>query len=157
VVNHEAQRQYERIVAPVDMSDASANALRAALSIGLIGPKGATLLHAFDAPDKGKMIVGNSGQLSIDKYVESERQRAMDELAAFLVAKDLKNIPWTFHLEEDAPMEVISRAVSQTHADLLVMGTHGRSVIAKVLMGSVTEEALRSLNVDILAVPPPKR
>ena len=51
-------------------------------------------------------------------------------------------------------MEVISRAVSEMRPDLLVMGTHGRSGLLKALIGSVTEEALRSLNVDILAVPP---
>jgi universal stress protein E len=38
--------------------------------------------------------------------------------------------------------------------DLLVIGTHGRSGLLKVLLGSVTEEALRCLDVDILAVPP---
>jgi nucleotide-binding universal stress UspA family protein len=156
VVNHEAQRRYERVVAPVDMSDASANALRAALSIGLIDDKGATLLHAFDAPDKGKMAVGDSNRASIDSYVAGERQRAMDEIATFLVAKNLKHIPWSFHLEDDTPMEAISRAVSQMRPDLLVMGTHGHSSLVKVLMGSVTEEALHSLNVDILAVPPVK-
>ena len=54
-------------------------------------------------------------------------------------------------------MEVISRAISELRPDLLVMGTHGRSGLLKVLIGSVTEEALRSLNVDILAVSPLKR
>ena len=47
MVNHEAQRKYENVVAAIDMSDASANALRVALSTGLISDKGATLLHAF--------------------------------------------------------------------------------------------------------------
>ena len=51
-------------------------------------------------------------------------------------------------------MEVISRAISELRPDLLVMGTNGRSGLLKVLIGSVTEEALRSLNVDILAVSP---
>ena len=50
-------------------------------------------------------------------------------------------------------MEIISRAVSEMRPDLLVMGTHGRSGFLKALIGGVTEEALRSLNVDILAVP----
>jgi universal stress protein E len=36
------------------------------------------------------------------------------------------------------------------------MGTHARSAFLKLMIGSVTEEALRSLNVDILAVPPAK-
>jgi nucleotide-binding universal stress UspA family protein len=102
------------------------------------------------------MAVSDSNRASIDSYVAGERQRAMDEIATFLVAKNLKHIPWSFHLEDDTPMEAISRAVSQMRPDLLVMGTHGHSSLVKVLMGSVTEEALHSLNVDILAVPPVK-
>jgi universal stress protein E len=54
-------------------------------------------------------------------------------------------------------MEIISRAVSELRPDLLVMGTHGRSGLLKALIGSVTEEALRTQNVDILAVPSVKR
>ena len=44
--------------------------------------------------------------------------------------------------------------VGETAPDLLVIGTRGRSGLLKVLLGSVTEEALRFLDVDILAVPP---
>jgi nucleotide-binding universal stress UspA family protein len=98
-----------------------------------------------------------SDQASIDSYVASERQRALDELATFLVANDLVRGRWSLRVEEGGPMEIISRAVSDLRPDLLVMGTQGRSRLLKALIGSVTEEALRSLDVDILAVPPPKR
>jgi universal stress protein E len=157
MVNHEAQRRYENVVVPLDMSDASAHALRVALSTGLLSHERATLLHAFIAPAKGKMFVAGSDQASIDRYVADERQVAMDELTTFLVANDVKRAEWSFRLEEGGPMEIISNVVSEMHPDLLVMGTHGRSGLMKVLIGSTTEEALRSLNVDILAVPPVKR
>jgi universal stress protein E len=157
MVNHEAQRRYENVVVPVDMSDASADALRAARSTGLISDERATLLHAFLAMAKGKLSVVGSDQASIDSHVASERQRAIDELAAFLVANDLEHGRWSLRVEEGGPMEIISRAVSEMRPDLLVMGTHGRSGLLKALIGSVTEEALRSLNVDILAVPSAKR
>jgi universal stress protein E len=78
----------------------------------------------------------------------------MEELAAFLIANDLGREKWSLRVEEGAPIEVISRAVADMRPDLLVMGTHGRSGLLKALIGSVTEEALRSLSVDILAVPP---
>jgi nucleotide-binding universal stress UspA family protein len=103
------------------------------------------------------MFVADADKTSIDGYVAEERQRAMDELAAFLVANDLQHVRWSLRVEEAAPMEIISRAVSDMRPDLLVMGTHGRSPLMKALIGSVTEEALRSLNVDILAVPRAKR
>jgi nucleotide-binding universal stress UspA family protein len=154
MVNNEAQRRYERVVAPVDLSGASANALDAALSLGLIGDKGATLLHAFVALARGKMFIANTSKADIERYVASERQRATDELAAFLVANDLGRKPWSLRVEEGDPIEVISQAVSSLAPDLLVMGTRGRSGMLKFLIGSVTEEALSSLGVDILAVPP---
>jgi universal stress protein E len=156
MVNNEAQRRYENVVAPVDMSDGSAEALRVALSTRLITDS-ATLLHAFLPLAKGKMFVAGADQASIDNYVASERQRTMDELATFLTANNLKRTRWSFRVEDGGPMEVISRTVSKLRPDLLVMGTHGRSALLKVLLGSVTEEALRSLNVDILAVPPARR
>jgi universal stress protein E len=64
---------------------------------------------------------------------------------------------WSLRVEEGGPMEVISRVISEIRPDLLVMGTNGRSGLLKVLIGSVTEEALCSLNVDILAVSPVSR
>jgi len=155
MVNNEAQRKYENIVAPVDMSDASVLAIRTAQSLGLIGGKHATLLHGYWPV--GKMTTTGSDQAGIDSYGASERQRAMDELAKFLVANDLSREGWSLRLEEGGAMEVIVRAVSALKADLLVMGTHSRSALVKALIGSVTEEALRTLSVDILAVPPLKK
>lgn len=156
MVNREAQRKYERVLVPTDMSDVSANALRTALSIGLADSAATMLLHAFTALAKGKMLGAGLDQASIDSYVESERQRASDELAAFLVANDLQHARWLLRVEEGAPMETISRVVMETQSDLVVMGTQSRSGILKALIGSVTEDALRSLNVDVLVVPAAK-
>jgi nucleotide-binding universal stress UspA family protein len=157
MVNHEAQRKYEKIVVPIDMSEPSADAIRVALSTGLITDNGATLLHAFSALAAGQMSTVGSGQAGIDSYIGSERQRVTDELAAFLVSNDLTRGRWSLRVEEGGTMEIISRAVSTMRPDLLVMGTHGRSALLKALIASVTEEALRTLNVDILAVPPKRR
>jgi universal stress protein E len=155
MVNNEAQRTYDRIVASVDLTDASANALRAAMATGLVDEQRATLLHAFDAPAKGKLSIAMVEQDSIEAYVASERQRAAGELAAF--ASALGGGRWPLRLEQGRPMDVISDVVSKMRPDLLVMGTHGPSGLLKALIGSVTEEALRSLDVDILAVPASKR
>jgi nucleotide-binding universal stress UspA family protein len=154
MVNHEAQRRYQNVIVPTDMSNASAHSIRIALSTGLISDCRLTLLHAFVAVGKGKMFVAGIDQSSIDDYVVNERQNATDELVRFLVANDLGRERWSFWVEEGGPMEVVSKVVEQSRPDLLIMGTHGRSGLAKALIGSVTEEALRSLNVDILAVPP---
>jgi nucleotide-binding universal stress UspA family protein len=157
MVNHEAQRKYEKILAPVDMSEASANALRVALALGLIGRTGATVLHALVALAKGKLFIAGADQASVEEYVAREREAAAAQLDDFLAEHDLVRESWSLRLEEGDPGEVISSMVEKTRPDLLVMGTRGRSGLAKALLGSVTEACLRSLDVDILAVPPIRR
>jgi nucleotide-binding universal stress UspA family protein len=157
MVSNEAQRQYDNVVVPMDMSSSSAEALHAAIATGLMGGGRATLLHAFVPVAKGKMVMAGSHQSDIDGYIAVERRRAAEELQAFLSANGLDPKRWPIHLEEGEPMNVISRAVSEMSPDLLVMGTRGRPAVLKALISSITEDALRTLNVDILAVPPRKK
>jgi nucleotide-binding universal stress UspA family protein len=50
--------------------------------------------------------------------------------------------------------EAIAGRVATTHADLLVMGTHGRSGFQHMLLGSVTEKVIRTVTCPTLVVPP---
>jgi universal stress protein E len=154
MVNNEVRQPYENSVAAVDMSEPSANAIKAARAMGLIGDRGITLFHAFFPLGKGKTSVAATDRTAIDKYVAGERDRAVDDLVAFLAVNGLGGPEFSLRVEEGGAFEVISRAVEEMMPDLLIIGTHGRSWLLKVLLGSVTEEALRCLDVDILAVPP---
>jgi nucleotide-binding universal stress UspA family protein len=113
-----------------------------------------TLVHAFHAWAKGKMSISGLSQERVTEHVESERVLASDKLAAFLESSELDAQKWSRRVEEGGPLEVISRVVKTMKPDLLVIGTRSRSGLAKALLGSVTEEALRILDLDILAVPP---
>jgi nucleotide-binding universal stress UspA family protein len=154
MVTNEVGQPYRTVLAAADMSEPSANAVRAAESAGLIGDGRVTLLHAFVPLGKGKMSMAGIERARIDEYVAGERERAMNEFVTFLAESKLADRRWSLRVEEGSAFEVISRVVEEMRPDLLIMGTHGRSGIIKVLLGSVTEEALRSLDVDILAVPP---
>lgn len=154
MVNKEVQQHYDNVLIPVEASEPSIHALRVAKASGLISLTRATLLHAFVAIGKGKLRIAGA---DTDEYEASERRDAIDDLIAFLAANDLGSQKWSLHVEEGAPMDVITRAVEQMHPDLIIMGTHGRSGLLKELIGSVTEAVLRSVNVDILAVPPATR
>lgn len=154
MVNNEAQQSYERVVAPIDMSEASANALRVGVSTGLISERGVTLVHAFSAIGKGKMFIAGSDKATINRYISDERRRALDEVTDFLTVSGFSGNRWDLELHEGEAMEVISQTISTRRADLVVMGTHARSGLLGTLIGSITEKALSTLSVDILAVPP---
>ncbi|MFL6818310.1 MAG: universal stress protein [Bradyrhizobium sp.] len=154
MVNNEAQRRYERALVPVDMSDTSADAIRVGLSTGLLTEGATTILHAFSPMTKARLVRSGASAAVISGYVDSERLKATEELTKFLVANKLGTQRWSLQVAEGGPMQVITGAVSGRQPDMLVMGTHGRSGLVRALIGSVTEEVLRSLSVDVLVVPP---
>lgn len=59
---------------------------------------------------------------------------------------------WTFS-EEGKPSEVILSVADEWEANLLVVGTHGRSGLAHLLMGSVAEHVLRHAKIPVFIVP----
>ena len=61
-------------------------------------------------------------------------------------------IPFTSHLTEGDPaLEIIERA-KDLGCDLIVMGTHGRSGLRRLLMGSVAEEVVRKAHCPVITV-----
>jgi nucleotide-binding universal stress UspA family protein len=157
MVNGEVEQPYRTALAAIDLSEPSVHAMRTGIALGL--PAGARLglVHAFLPLAKGQMFYAGLSRDVIDGYVADERVRATNELTAFLEAKGLDDHGQPVRVvEEGAPVEAISKAVAQVKPDVLIIGTHGRAGIAKALLGSVTEEVLRSLDIDILAVPPPR-
>jgi universal stress protein E len=156
MVNNEAVGPYRSAIAAVDASEPSANAIRVGKSLGLVGDESVTFLHAFLPLGKHRMSIAGVNQASIDEYVASERRLARDELIAFLAANQISDLN-LLRVEDGEPFDVISRAVEEMRPDLLIIGTHGRTGLLKVLLGSVAEEALRRLDIDILAVPPDRQ
>lgn len=154
MVNTDTELPYRYVVAGVDMSEPSAHAIKTAKALGLVDNANLTVVHAFIAVAKGKLYVANASKDQIDDYVAQERLQASEELIAFLTSQGLRGSRWSHRVEEGGAFEVISNVVEETVPDLVVIGTHGRSGVVKMLLGSVAEEALRSLDVDILAVPP---
>jgi nucleotide-binding universal stress UspA family protein len=60
-------------------------------------------------------------------------------------------------LADGDPVQEILHTARETHADLIVMGTHGRTGMGRILMGSVAEGVLRKAPCPVLTVkvPPP--
>lgn len=153
MVNREVVSPYRRILAAVDMSDPSVHALEVASTLGLTDSREVVVVHAFVAPAKGKLFIADAPRVRLEEHVAGERRKTKLQLAAFLAAHGIRSATWSLRLAEGDAFDVITRAVEAEAPDLLVIGTHGRSGIAKLLLGSVAEKVLRRLDVGILAAP----
>jgi nucleotide-binding universal stress UspA family protein len=71
------------------------------------------------------------------------------------VRPDRNNIPVEHRLVEGDPAVQINRLAAESRCDLIVLGTHGRTGLGRLLMGSVAEEVVRKAPCPVLTVKEP--
>ena len=139
---------YDTILVPTDGSD---YALAAADHAGsLASTVGATvhLLAVADVDDAaGPFSVGGVDQSSLDRLERDAEERLA---AARTTLPD--GVPVETATERGRPAGAILEYVEGADADLVVMGTHGRTGVRRLLTGSVTESVLRRSPVPVLTV-----
>jgi nucleotide-binding universal stress UspA family protein len=85
---------------------------------------------------------------------DADRERLLSDLRRMAAAVP-RDVPVEFSIQEAGFVhEEILSQLGATHADLLVLGTHGRSGFQRLFLGSVTEKVIRKTTCPTLVVPP---
>ena len=85
--------------------------------------------------------------------LEAEAETAADAVASLARDRDAE-LEVTTATERGTPFRVIDRYVDENRVDAVAMGTKGQTGLRRVVLGSVTENVLRTVDVPILVVPP---
>lgn len=140
---------YKRILVPVDGSDTSTKALVAALQLARDAGGRVRLVHALD---ELSYVSGYDYGADIMALAREQANRVLSD--ALEVAK-ASGVPADVKLLE-APGQrlgdVVADAALAWEADLVVVGTHGRRGLGRVLLGSGAEQVIRSAPVPVLSV-----
>jgi nucleotide-binding universal stress UspA family protein len=142
--------EIQTILCPVDLSEGSKRALHQA--VVLAGWYGATLdvLHVYLAP---MAPVGPSEFPGLPPYEPMVDPAALtSQVRAFAAPAFDAGIPTIVRVADGNPWKVILKEAEA--ADLLVLGTHGRSGFERLLLGSVTEKILHRSTCPVVTVPP---
>jgi nucleotide-binding universal stress UspA family protein len=143
----QAMMTIRKILTPTDFSPHSGCAFR--LARALAHDYGARLLvlHVVEPP----MIVSGEGVAPMEPegFREQLRQRLLQWLA------EEAQVPMDYGLTDGDPATAILRAADENQCDLIVMGTHGRTGLRRLLMGSVAEQVLRRASCPVLTVKAP--
>lgn len=143
----EVRRRYpfETIVVPVDGSDHAENALDRASSIARHHDATVHVLSVIDVTPAG---ADERSDLRLDR-LEGYAQSVVDDGIA---AAEREGVDTVGTIRYGSTARTIGTYADTQDADLLVMGTHGRSGIDRLLLGSVTERVLRTATVPVLTV-----
>jgi len=131
------------ILVPLDFSSVSSDALDYAIELS--GPLGAGLhlLHALHV----QSLMTPSGE-----WWEGVRNAALEGLREAQHQVEAAGRPCKSQLSDDYPVDAINETARKVKAGLIIMGTHGRTGVAHVLLGSVTERTLRTAPCPVLTV-----
>lgn len=141
--------EFRRILCPVDFSDFSRRALSHAVAMARRHEGRVTLLHVV--PELPSII---TFPLSVDPPLmdSGAREGLCEELREFAGAAREQAPMDVVVLEGDPARQIVDQA-RERGADLVVMGTHGRSGFERLALGSVTEKVLRKAQCPVLTVP----
>jgi universal stress protein A len=143
----------KKILVPVDYSDCSRVAMEYALFLAERFDAEIEVLHVAEIPlgEEHTVVKPDTGEEQLlSELIMQQAVKAETEFLAPFVRD--ATIPIEKSLLKGRPGKVIVEAAADRGADLIVMGTHGRSGFDRLIMGSVTERVLRSAPCPVVVV-----
>ena len=141
---------FKAILHPTDFSEHSDYAFRLAGSLARDHDAQLIVLHVVLS--MGPELV-SYGEAVSERQPEAYRQKLWDELRAVRPADP--EVAVEHLLAEGDPADEIVRAARDTGAELIVMASHGRTGVRRLLMGSVAEQVMRKASCPVLVVKAP--
>ena len=141
---------FGRVLVPTDLSDFSSVALRYAALLREKAGSNLTLLYADEVYVPVDLLEAPIGYyLENAPQTREKLQAKFNEYAKAQIGGKFETV-----LVQDAPSRAIVNTAKSMHADLVVMGTHGRRGLRRAILGSVTENVLHDSDVPVLTVRP---
>jgi nucleotide-binding universal stress UspA family protein len=140
-------RTFQHIIVPVDFGDAMKPAIEVAVSLARKFDARITLMTAFDVMPFVE-VSRVAPPLDIEPLVAGA-QRELDSVLSTLKAEWPNS---SAVLRRGTPCDAILEAAKTAGGDLIVIGTHGRHGVARMLLGSVAERVVRLSAIPVLTV-----
>jgi nucleotide-binding universal stress UspA family protein len=149
---------WKTILVPHDFSTSANHATAIARDEARLHGGTLVLLHVIELPyqlNPDVVIVppATGAPISLKEYAIDSAEAHLQDIAERL-AKD--GVTARGVVAIGAPVDEINRAVDKEGADLIVMGTHGRTGFRHLVAGSVAERVVRSSKVPVLTIRHPE-
>jgi nucleotide-binding universal stress UspA family protein len=141
-------RDIKRILCPTDFSSCSKGALEDAVALAKITGAEVSVLHVYQNPAHMLPMGGYAGPVS--DMLADLRTHVAQELEALADAHRKEGARIDVLLVEGIPYKGILDRAEEWSADLIVMGTHGRTGVERALAGSVAERVIRLAPCPVL-------
>jgi nucleotide-binding universal stress UspA family protein len=144
----------KRILCPVDLSEFSPHVLDRAVTVARACGASICVQHVLPVAGVAVVPFGLGGPSSFG-YYPVDREQVLKNLPRLLSLDTRHDVAIDIHVNE-APVvaKEILLLADRVGADLIVLGTHGRSGFDRLVFGSVAEKVLRTSKLPVMTVPP---
>jgi nucleotide-binding universal stress UspA family protein len=156
VKEHPMHDNIRRVLVPVDFSPHSDHAV--AYAIRLAANLGASLelLHVVENPYLSVVWSPEVSMPDVTGVLETLADDVQERLAIIAAAARAQGVRTSGTVAVGTPAGAIVGHAGIARADLIVMGTHGRTGLSHVLLGSVAERVLREAPCPVLTIKEPR-
>jgi nucleotide-binding universal stress UspA family protein len=133
------------ILHPTDFSEFSAYAFRIAVDLARQNDAALLVLHVAETLGPENVTYG---EVATHLEPENYHKRLFDDLRQAVPAPE--GVPVHYVLAGGDPAQEIERVAREHACDLIVMGTHGRTGLTRLFMGSIAEEVVRLAPCPVL-------
>jgi nucleotide-binding universal stress UspA family protein len=135
-----------QILLPVDRSDHATTACELAVELFEAGT--ITFLHVIDPAEASFSAEASVPNLPEDWY-DTRRERAKSQLEDLASMVEAHGLETQHRIEAGKPAATIVEVAEQADIDHIVMGSHGRQGVSRILLGSVAETVVRRSPVSV--------
>ena len=144
---------FERILVPVDGSATSKKGVREAIAIAKLTGARVKLLHVWEPPF---LAIGSEAALmrgeDIYNVSRDAGQHLLSDAAASVKAAGIECDEQLVERDARRLCELVAATAQEWRASLIVLGSHGRRGLSRMLLGSDAEQILRTAPVPVLLV-----
>ena len=141
---------FEKILYPTDFSDVSKKALGFIKQLKDAGAKELIVLHVID--ERGIEAMAMYAPGSFDELISRLKKETSKEISAIEAELKESGFEVKTRIEKGIPLREILRVEEEEGVSVIIIGSHGKTNIKEMLLGSVSEKVIRRAKNPVLVI-----
>ena len=142
---------YKHILVPIDLNEEGFSDKAVELAVWHAQHSNAELHLLNVLPGAHMLLVATYFPEDAEHKMKVEMKKQLQKFAETHIPD---NVTYKTYVTEGKPSEMILKSADKLHADIIIMPSHKRSMVGKIMLGSVTNKIVQNSPVNILVVKP---
>jgi nucleotide-binding universal stress UspA family protein len=154
ISNLDPRERYGAVLMAVELCDAFIRVAQLASRCGFLAAESVSVVHGFESPYRGPLYADGFDVRAAKRNIEEWERAAGTKVLRKLDDAGVESSRFRVVFQQARPIRAVQRVVRRLQPDLLIVGTKDRSMLSRVMRGSVANDVLRRMECDVLVASP---